>query len=93
MRISLFFQLPFSSFFSSTFSTSFFSSFSFLISVFHSVSAFCNAGFSLFKNSFQDFQGDIMINLVISLLIISGGIGFIVLRDLCKRFFGKKKSF
>ena len=49
--------------------------------VFHSVSAFCNAGFSTFSDSFTGFQGDVVVNTVISLLIIAGGIGFIVMFD------------
>jgi len=51
-------------------------------SVFHSVSAFCNAGFSVFRDSFVQYQGDWLTNIVISVLIISGGIGFIVMFDL-----------
>jgi trk system potassium uptake protein TrkH len=46
--------------------------------LFHSVSAFCNAGFSTFSNSLESFQGDIFINLTLILLIILGGIGFFV---------------
>ncbi|MBL7157675.1 MAG: Trk family potassium uptake protein [Candidatus Omnitrophica bacterium] len=50
-------------------------------SVFHSVSAFCNAGFSLFSTSFASFLGDTYINLTMILLIIIGGIGFIVILE------------
>ncbi len=50
-------------------------------SVFHSVSAFCNAGFSLFSTSFSSFLGDPYINLTMIFLIILGGIGFIVLLE------------
>ena len=49
--------------------------------VFHSVSAFCNAGFGLRDNSLIDYQGDILVNAVICSLIISGGIGYPVLLD------------
>ena len=49
--------------------------------VFHSISAFCNAGFSTFSDSFTGFQGDVVVNTMISLLIILGGIGFIVMFD------------
>lgn len=49
--------------------------------VFHSISAFCNAGFSLFPNSLEAFAFDPIINLTISLLIILGGLGFIVLKE------------
>lgn len=50
--------------------------------IFHSISAFCNAGFSLYKNSLMDFKGDFWINLVIMILIILGGLGFSVLQEL-----------
>jgi Trk-type K+ transport systems, membrane components len=46
------------------------------LSAFHSISAFCNAGFSLFSNNLVDFRGDVLVNLVIMLLIIVGGFGF-----------------
>jgi trk system potassium uptake protein TrkH len=57
----------------------------FYYSCFHSVSAFCNAGFSLFSTSLKDFVADPVINLVIMLLIIIGGIGFVVAFDLFQR--------
>ena len=50
--------------------------------LFHSVSAFCNAGFSLFSNSFNRYSGDPFVNLTVMILIVSGGLGFIVLFDL-----------
>lgn len=43
------------------------------LSVFHSVSAFCNAGFSIFSDSFAAYQGDWLLNLVICFLIVTGG--------------------
>lgn len=51
-------------------------------SIFHSVSAFCNAGFSLFTNSLIGYRSEIYVNLVISSLIILGGIGFSTLLDI-----------
>lgn len=54
----------------------------FVNSVFHAVSAFCNAGFSLFPSSFTSFFGDTYINLIMIFLIIIGGIGFIVILEL-----------
>ncbi|MDP8233505.1 MAG: potassium transporter TrkG [Candidatus Saelkia tenebricola] len=54
----------------------------FFNALFHSVSAFCNAGFSLFPMSLQDARSSILINAVFILLIVSGGIGFLVLYDL-----------
>ncbi|MBW2321788.1 MAG: ATPase [Deltaproteobacteria bacterium] len=55
--------------------------------VFHAVSAFCNAGFSLFTNSFMDYTGDVFLNVVICTLIIFGGIGFPVVYDIYKTAF------
>jgi trk system potassium uptake protein TrkH len=52
--------------------------------VFHSVSAFCNAGFSLLSDNLVRYRGDLLVNLVITGLIIVGGLGFLVnleLRD------------
>ncbi len=49
--------------------------------VFHSISAFCNAGFSLFDNSLESFAMDPLVNFTITALIILGGLGFIVLKE------------
>ena len=57
--------------------------------VFHSVSAFCNAGFALYPDNLISFQGSVIVNLVIPLLIIAGGIGFAVLIDIY-RYIRKK---
>jgi trk system potassium uptake protein TrkH len=54
----------------------------FYAAVFHSISAFCNAGFSLFSQNLSIYVGDITVNLVIILLIIFGGLGFVVINDL-----------
>lgn len=51
-------------------------------SLFHSVSAFNNAGFALWKDNLSGFVGDPVVNIVISLLIITGGLGFTVLSDI-----------
>lgn len=56
----------------------------FLYGLFHSVSAFNNAGFSLFSDNLMRYRSDIIINLTITTLIIVGGIGFIVVRDIYK---------
>ncbi len=53
----------------------------FLLAVFHSVSAFCNAGFSLFTTSLEGFLGNPAVNFTIALLIIAGGISFAVITD------------
>lgn len=52
------------------------------LSVFHSVSAFCNAGFSLTPNSFVGMAGMWQIWGVVSLLIIVGGLGFATLYNI-----------
>ena len=50
-------------------------------SLFHSISAFCNAGFSLYANSMMDYSGNILLNLTMVSLIVTGGIGFPVLHE------------
>jgi len=50
--------------------------------VFHSVSAFCNAGFALFSDSMTQYSGSVMLNLTLCGLIVVGGLGFPVLYDL-----------
>lgn len=49
---------------------------------FHSVSAFCNAGFALFDNSLENYATNPLINMTIMILITLGGIGFIALKEL-----------
>ncbi|MCF7971371.1 MAG: TrkH family potassium uptake protein [Methylococcaceae bacterium] len=49
---------------------------------FHSISAFNNAGFSLYSNNLMQYSDDIQVNLIITALLIIGGIGFAVLLDL-----------
>ncbi len=44
--------------------------------VFHAVSAFCNAGFSLFSSSFEGFSANIAVNLTVMGLIVIGALGF-----------------
>ena len=52
-------------------------------SIFHSISAFCNAGFDILgANSLMNYVGDLWVNLVICGLIIAGGLGFVVWIDL-----------
>lgn len=64
-------------------------------SIFHSVSAFCNAGFCLFQNSFTEYRGDWVVMLTVCFLIILGGIGFFVLSEIRSKFSlcGKSWSF
>lgn len=54
-------------------------------SFFHAVSAFNNAGFGLRADSLTPWAGDAMINMVISVLFISGGIGFVVVVDMIEK--------
>jgi trk system potassium uptake protein len=49
--------------------------------IFHSVSAFCTAGFGLFNNSLEDYQSDVWLNMVVTALSFLGAIGFIVMHD------------
>ena len=51
-------------------------------SVFHVISAFNNAGFSLFPDNLTQFVGDPLVNIVLSSLLIIGGIGFVVVLDI-----------
>lgn len=53
--------------------------------IFHAVSSFNNAGFSLWPDSLVRYVGDPVVNIVISLLFIVGGIGFIVIVDIVKK--------
>lgn len=46
--------------------------------VFHSISAFNNAGFALYSDNLMGFTGDPLVSLVVALLIILGGMGFLV---------------
>ncbi len=50
--------------------------------VFHSISAFCNAGFSLFTDSLTRFQTQWAGSLTVCVLIVAGGIGFLVVAEL-----------
>ncbi len=50
--------------------------------IFHAVSAFNNAGFSLFRDSLISYRYDILVNFVIMSLIVLGGIGFLVVDEL-----------
>ena len=58
------------------------------LAVFHSISAFCNAGFDILGtathtfSSLMRYSGSILVNVVIMLLIITGGIGFLTWDDI-----------
>ena len=58
--------------------------------IFHSISAFCNAGFDLMGkteeySSLVSYSGDVLVNITIMALIVTGGIGFLVWDDLQKK--------
>ncbi len=66
----------------------------FFHALFHSISAFANAGFSLFSDSFMQYREDLSMNIIITLLIIVGGLGFMVLVNLwdwLRHFFKNKR--
>ncbi|EIE52582.1 Ktr system potassium transporter B [Salipiger aestuarii] len=52
--------------------------------LFHSISAFNNAGFSTFSNGLMSFAGTPLVNVVIPALFIIGGIGFVVIDDIAR---------
>jgi trk system potassium uptake protein TrkH len=51
------------------------------VSEFHSISAFCNAGFSLFSNNLESYVTSTLVNLTVMSLVVLGGLGFVVLQD------------
>jgi trk system potassium uptake protein len=52
------------------------------LGIFHSISAFCTAGFSTFSDSLMSYRTDSVINVTISVLSLIGGIGFLVMADI-----------
>ncbi len=58
--------------------------------VFHSVSAFCNAGFSTFSTNLEGFQNDSSVLLTIISLIVIGGLGFAVVGEIVSRLRNKR---
>ncbi|WP_224825229.1 TrkH family potassium uptake protein [Cognatishimia sp. MH4019] len=59
--------------------------------IFHAVSAFCTAGFSLFSTSLEAFRGDTGVVLVISALSLLGAMGFLIIVDFWRNLFGRKQ--
>ena len=51
-------------------------------SIFHSISAYNNAGFSLWSNSLQDYRSNFLVNTVFVFLIVMGGLGWRVIDDI-----------
>jgi trk system potassium uptake protein TrkH len=56
--------------------------------LFHAVSALCNAGIGLYSDSLGGFIGDPAVNIIIILLIICGGLGFVTLVETAAILFG-----
>ncbi|MBN1542849.1 potassium transporter KtrB [candidate division KSB1 bacterium] len=61
----------------------------FWTSIFHSVSAFCTAGFSLYDDSFESLRSNVSINIILATLSYLGAIGFIVFVDGWRCIIGK----
>ena len=63
-------------------------------SFFHAISAFCNAGFDLIGNfqSLMPYANDFIVNFTICALIVTGGLGFIVILDISKKIRSGRKS-
>lgn len=59
------------------------------LGIFHSVSAFCTAGFSLFPDNLCAYRDSILVNATIEILCIGGGLGFFVIYNIYDTFFRK----
>ena len=57
---------------------------------FHSIMAFCNAGFGLFNNNLEDFKFEPIIHFTVAVLLILGGIGFSVMKDVATTIKSKR---
>lgn len=53
--------------------------------LFHTVSAFCTAGFSIYSDNLIQFQSDVFVNVVILVLSLAGAMGFIMITDISKK--------
>lgn len=63
-----------------------------LFSLFHSISAFCNAGFDLTGRSMEIFVGDPIVILTLSMLVVLGGLGYTVFLDIIRKKSLKRNS-
>lgn len=63
----------------------------FFDSLFHSVSAFCNAGFSTYNESLARFHSTPLVSWTIIVLIVTGGLGFMVITDIWNKVSRRKK--
>lgn len=62
------------------------------LGIFHSVSAFCTAGFSLFPDNLSAYRDSIVINVIIGILCIVGSVGFFVIYDVYHMVSRKKRE-
>jgi len=62
------------------------------LGIFHSVSAFCTAGFGLFPDNLSTYRDSIVINVIIDILCIVGSVGFFVIYDVYNRVSRKKRE-
>ena len=62
------------------------------LGIFHSVSAFCTAGFSLFPDNLSAYRDSIVINVIIDILCIVGSVGFFVIYDVYHMVSRKKRE-
>ncbi len=97
LKVTLMFEgiaaiiLTFKFFFSSKLDISFLEAL--WLGVFHSISAFCNAGFGILPgDSLSLYKNDFIVNMVIMILIITGGLGASVWQDVIKTFIKKNKG-
>ncbi|MBN2685331.1 MAG: hypothetical protein JXR40_08630 [Pontiellaceae bacterium] len=60
--------------------------------LFHSISAFCTAGFSLYDSSFEVFRNNVAINAILGILSYLGAMGFIVFVDIWRLVTGKTQA-
>lgn len=84
IKVTLFFELTAAAILTCRFLFDFPPGKALLYGIFHSVSAFNNAGFALFSDNMVGYKGDLVVNLVITTLVIVGGIGFLVISEVWK---------
>lgn len=61
--------------------------------IFHSVSTFCTAGFSLYADNMMSFRSDVYVNMVLMLLSYMGAMGFIFMTDVSRKIMNRKYRF
>ncbi len=64
----------------------------FFHAVYNAISAFNNCGYSLFSDNLVRYQGDIIVNLTVMGLIVTGGIGFVVIHEVFYRLKGSERK-